>query len=58
MNEQKLAEAWEVFDKAADLEHRIVNDPGKADNAKRMARRNADKKLEQAVALEAEAFAA
>jgi hypothetical protein len=57
VNQAKLNEAWEIFNKAADLEARVLSDPTKGDGPKRMAVKNADKKLEQAAQLEAEAFA-
>jgi hypothetical protein len=56
VNQAKLDEAWEIFDKAAGLEERTLAKPDATPQAKRMAVKNADKKLNQAVLLEAEAF--
>lgn len=60
MDEQKMAQAWELFEKAANFEQKAL-DALKADgpdSAKaRIAMKGAEKKLDEAIALEAEAVA-
>jgi hypothetical protein len=59
MDEQKMTEAWEMFDKAASLDAKRVSAEAEGnDNKARIARSAADRNLDKAVALEAEALAA
>jgi hypothetical protein len=56
VNEEKMAEAWALVDKAIQLEAK-ANQPGKSENMQRIAAKAVDKKLDEAVRLEAEALA-